>query len=151
MVYFTGDTHGSAFEVVRFCKRFNLTADDMLLSGMVRGMINMVAQSLNSKHLLLAAREALEKEDSISARLVLADLKINCLKIPDYQEIALLKEQFDRSNERFASSILSSIVGYYLSYNKCDYKFRAKLCSLFGFSEKKTMLETSKRLLEQGY
>ena len=31
MVYFTGDTHGSAFEVVRFCKRFNLTADDTIV------------------------------------------------------------------------------------------------------------------------
>ena len=31
MVYFTGDTHGSAFEVVRFCKRFKLTADDTIV------------------------------------------------------------------------------------------------------------------------
>ena len=31
MVYFTGDTHGSAFEVVRFCKRFNLTAADTVV------------------------------------------------------------------------------------------------------------------------
>lgn len=123
----------------------------MLLSGMVRGMINMVAQSLNSKHLLYAAKEALEKDDSISSKLVLAELKTNCLRTPDYQEIASLKDQLDRSNEHFASSILSSIVGYYLNYNRCDYRFRAKLCSLFGFSEKKTMIETSKLLLGQGY
>ena len=31
MVYFTGDTHGSAFGVVRFCKRFNLTAADTVV------------------------------------------------------------------------------------------------------------------------
>lgn len=134
-------------DVVSATKKFL----SMLLSGMVRGMINMVAKSLNSKHLLYASKEALEKDESISSKLVLAELKTNCLKIPDYQEIASLKDQLDRSNERFASCILSSIVGYYLSYNKCDYRFRAKLCSLFDFSEKDTMLETSKRLLEQGY
>ena len=31
MVYFTGDTHGSAFEVVRFCKRLKLTAEDTIV------------------------------------------------------------------------------------------------------------------------
>lgn len=134
-------------DVVAATKKFI----NMMLSGMVRGMINMVASSLNSRHLLCAAKEALEKENSISSKLIFMELKVNCLKIPDYQEIALLKNQLDQSSERFASSILSSIIGYYLSYNKCDYRFRAKLCSLFGFSEKKTMLETSKKLLEQGY
>ncbi len=31
MIYFTGDIHGSKFEVVRFCKRFNLTVDDTVV------------------------------------------------------------------------------------------------------------------------
>ena len=31
MVYFTGDTHGSASEVVRFCKRLKLTAEDTIV------------------------------------------------------------------------------------------------------------------------
>ena len=31
MIYFTGDIHGSSFEVVRFCKRFHLTSADTLI------------------------------------------------------------------------------------------------------------------------
>jgi 3-oxoacid CoA-transferase subunit A len=31
MIYFTGDIHGSGFEVVRFCKRFHLTAADTVV------------------------------------------------------------------------------------------------------------------------
>ena len=31
MIYFTGDIHGSSFEVVRFCKRFHLTSSDTLI------------------------------------------------------------------------------------------------------------------------
>ena len=31
MVYFTGDIHGSASEVVQFCKQFNLTAVDIVV------------------------------------------------------------------------------------------------------------------------
>ena len=31
MVYYTGDIHGSKFEIVRFCKRFNLTIKDVVV------------------------------------------------------------------------------------------------------------------------
>ena len=125
---------------------------DVLVSGMVRGMINKVAVSLNSPYLLPAAKEALLKENTISAKLILMDLKVNCLKTVDFQEITKLKEDLDNSkNTRFASCILSSIVSYYLSYNKCDYRLRAKLCAKFGFSEKEAQLKGQGRLLEQGY
>ena len=31
MIYYTGDIHGSKFEVVRLCKRFNLTKEDTIV------------------------------------------------------------------------------------------------------------------------
>lgn len=31
MIYYTGDIHGSKFEVVRLTKKFNLTKDDIIV------------------------------------------------------------------------------------------------------------------------
>ena len=31
MIYYTGDIHGSKFEIVRLCKRYNLTRDDIIV------------------------------------------------------------------------------------------------------------------------
>lgn len=31
MIYYTGDIHGQIFEIVRFCKRYNLTAEDTIV------------------------------------------------------------------------------------------------------------------------
>ena len=31
MIYYTGDIHGGKYEIVRFTKRMNLTADDVIV------------------------------------------------------------------------------------------------------------------------
>lgn len=122
---------------------------NLLVSGTARTMIHQVATSLNSEHLLLAAETSLEKDKSISSRLVLLDLKLNCLKKCDYNEIQILKKQLDDNKEEFASRIVDSIVGAYLNYNKCFYKTRAKLCTLCGYSQQNTLISSSQNLLDQ--
>ncbi len=119
---------------------------NMMLASMVRGMINKIALSLDSRHLLIAATESLEKDNSIASRLILLELKVNCLNQFTYQEIEDFKKELGQKNERFASGILSSIVSQYLKYNKCDYKLRSKFCNLFGFHERSVMLDNKKQL-----
>lgn len=120
---------------------------NMLVTGMARGMIHEVAVSLKSEHLLCAAEKALTTDSSISSKLVLMDLKLNCLNKVDYNEIYNLKKAFDRGNEQFASRILDSLVGYFLNYNNCDHALRAKLCALCGFSEQQQLISTHANLL----
>lgn len=120
---------------------------NMLVTGMARGMIHEVAVSLKSEHLLCAAEKALTTDSSISSKLVLMDLKLNCLNKVDYNEIYNLKKAFDRGNEQFASRILDSLVGYFLNYNYCDHALRAKLCALCGFSEQQQLISTHANLL----
>lgn len=116
-------------------------------TGMARSMIHEVAVSLKSEHLLSASTKALTVDPSISSKLVLMDLKLNCLNKVDYNEIYNLKKSFDGGNERFASRILDSIIGYFLNYNNCDHALRAKLCALCGFSEQKQLISTHANLL----
>lgn len=120
---------------------------NMLVSGMARGMVHQVAISLNSEHLLPAAQKTFTEDDSISSKLILADLKMNCLNKFSYDEIQSLKKTFESSNEMFASRILDSIIGHYLNYNKCDHGLRTKFCNLCGFSEQETILAQHKNLL----
>ena len=129
-------------EVVKATKKFI----NMMLAGMVRGMIGKIAASLDSKHLLPAASESLEKANSIATTLILLELKVNCLKLINYQEIEKLKKDFEQNNEKFAIGILTSIITHFLKYNKCDYRLRSKLCSLFEIPEQKTMIESRKQL-----
>lgn len=119
---------------------------NLLVSAMARGMVHQVAISLNSEHLLPAATKSFERDKSISSKLVLLDLKLNCLKICNYKEIQSLKKDFDTYNEKFASRILDSIVGYYLNFNRCDHALRSKLCSLCGLSQRQSFITTQRNL-----
>jgi len=130
-------------QIVASAKRFI----NYLISVAVRGMVHQIANSLNSIYVLPAAQKAFEGDLSISSKLVLMDLKLNCLNKPDYNEISGLMKVFNDSNERFAANILSSIVGYYLNYNKCDHTLRSKLCSLCGISEKHVLIENHNKQL----
>jgi len=120
---------------------------NILISGMSQGMVHQVAVSLNSEHILPVARQTLESDQSISSKLILVDLKMNCLNKFSYGEIQGLKKAFNSTNETFASRILDSIIAQYLNYNKCDKGLRAKLCNLCGFSEQQTFLSQQKNLL----
>lgn len=122
----------------------------MLISSMVRGMINMVASSLNSPLLLLAATEALAKENTISARLVIQELKLNYLKTPDYEELEKLNNELVKANNKFAQFVLSRIAAHYLRYNICDFKLRNRMCALFEFSEKKAFIMNQRTLSLEG-
>lgn len=127
-------------EIVMAIKKFV----QYLISGTVIGMLHQVAISLNSPYLLNTAEYVFNEDGSISSKLVLVDLKLNCLKKLNTREVIQLKELFDDNNERFASSILTSIVGRYLNYNRCDNATRSKLCIAFGLSRKQTLLESKK-------
>ncbi len=119
---------------------------NMLITGMARGMVHQVANSLNSEFLLKASSKVLEEDSSISSKLILMDLKVNCLKKLDYHEIKTLKSNFDEKKEKFASRILDSIIAHYLYYNKCEYTLRSKLCSLCGFREQEKLIASQKFL-----
>ena len=120
---------------------------NLLITGMARGMIHQVAVSLNSEHLLPAATQSYKEANSISSKLVLLDLKLNCLNRCNYQEIQQLKKSFTDSNETFASRIMDSIVGYYLNYHTCDHSLRDKLCSLCGLSQQQMIIAPKRNLL----
>ncbi len=120
---------------------------NMLVSGMARGMVHQVANALNSEHLLPAAQQTFEADDSISSKLILTDLKMNCINRFTYNEVRSLKNQLDSNKERFASRILDSIIAQYLNYNRCNRELRAKLCGLCGFSEQQAIVTQKNNLL----
>lgn len=120
-----------------------------LTAGMARGMIAQIASAFNSKHLLPAFEECLISDNSISAKLVYAELKVNKIKSINFNEIEMLKNSFEKNNEKFALCILSSIMSTYLNYNECDFRRRSKICSLFGFSERSSLISRQSNLLEE--
>ena len=130
-------------DIVAETKRFI----NYLISGTVRGMVHQVAQSLNSIYLLQPVEKVLSEDSSISSKLILMDLKLNCLNRFSYREVSDLKKSFSNSKEIFAENILGSIVGYYLNYNKCDHALRSKLCSLCGISERQALIDHQTKLL----
>lgn len=120
---------------------------NVLISGMARGMVHQVAVSINSEQLLIAATQALENDDSVSSKLVLLDLKLNCLNHFSFGEVESLKKRLERDNEVVASGIVDSIVGQYLNFNKCDQSLRSKLCSLCGLSQQQVLIASQQNLL----
>ena len=135
--------HISKEDVVRATRRFI----NVLISGMARGMVHQVAVSLNSEHLLLAATKSLESDNSISSKLVLLDLKLNCLNHFSFGEVQSLKRELDATNELFASRIVDSIVGQYLNFNRCDHSLRSRLCSLCGLSQQQALIASQQNML----
>lgn len=116
-----------------------------LMTSMVRGMVKQVAVSLNSEYLLPAANITFCEDESISSKLILAELKMNFLNKFNYNDIKDLRNAFSKNDELFALKILDAIINHYLNYNKCDQRLRAKLCNLCGFSENKLLIENKKK------
>lgn len=133
-------------KIVRATRKFVT----MLISGMVSGMVHMVASTMNSPFFLVAATEALANENTISSRLVLQELKMNHLKRPDVDALEKLNNELLKSNNRFAQFVLTNSVSNYLRYNQCDYKVRSRLCQTFKLSEKKSYLLSQKTLSIEG-
>jgi len=119
----------------------------MLVALMARSMIHLVSEALNSCNLIDAASFAYMDDQSISSKLILLDLKMNCLNDFDYIDVKKLRESFEDSKEEFAISIVDSIVGQYLNYNKCSHELRSKLSSLCGFKENKKFIASQRNLL----
>lgn len=120
---------------VELAKKFS----NVLTLGMVRGMVNKIAISINSKHLGVATKEALEAEKSVFAKLVLVDLYLNCFKQVSFDFVEDKKKSIEAektTSALIASGVLQQIVINYLDYNKCDFRLRQKLCDLFKLSEK---------------
>lgn len=120
---------------VELAKKFS----NVLTLGMVRGMVSKIAISINSKHLGVATKEALEAENSVFAKLVLVDLYLNCFKQVSFGFVEDKKKSIEAEKSTsalIASGVLRQIVVNYLDYNKCDFKLRQRLCDLFKLSEK---------------
>lgn len=121
------------------CKHIAKKIINMLALGLLRGMVNKIAVSINSTFLGVAAKNVLNAENSVFADLVLADLQLNCFKQPNFGAIEDLKERIEKNNDTtslVAKGVLNQIVVNYLDYNKCDYKLRQKLCALFSLTDK---------------
>lgn len=136
---FERSQHEKKIVTMAQCTQIAKNFSYLLTLGMVRGMVNKIAISINSKHLTVATKEALEVENSIFAKLVLADLYLNCFKQFSFdfvEETKKFVEGHKNTSSLIASGVLQRIVSNYLDYNKCDFKLRQKLCELFKLSEK---------------
>ncbi|MBR7082858.1 MAG: hypothetical protein IKI51_02455 [Clostridia bacterium] len=133
--------------IIRATKQFINT----LIAGMVRAMIHKIAVSFNSPIILPAVSEALENQGTIASELILTELKVNCLKQVTFPDIEKLSRKYEKDDEHFANSILSSIMANYLNENRCDYRLRDRICSLFGFSRSATLKKNQSLLTERGY
>lgn len=120
---------------------------NFLISGMASGMVHHIAKALNSDTLLPAATKSFEIDKTISSKLILLDLKLNCLNSFSITEVQKLKKDLDSANEKFASRILVSIVAHYLNYNRCNQGLRSKLCDLCGLSKQQTLIQNTRNLL----
>ncbi len=117
----------------------------LLLSRAVRGMINKIAASMNSRFLLPVAQDVFSSSDSISAKLVLQELRINCLKDFSPKEVVSLYDDLLKRKELLACGVLRASVAHYLNYNTCDFKLRAQLCEKFDLSNRAVFLSVQKK------
>ena len=156
IVFIEGDLVEVAYQRAVANKK-NITREDalrstrtfvkILVSGMASSMVHQVATSLNSKLLLPAVTTSFKDDSSISSKLVLLDLKINCLNSFNYYEVKHLRDCFESENEIYAARILDSIVGYYLNHRICTRALRQKLCHLCGFQEHNVLITNQHNLL----
>lgn len=112
---------------------------NLFIISTISAMINKIADSLNNKYVLPAAEQVFKNDTTISAKLVLLSLKINCLHTVSYPDVSSLKKALDENDEKFASQIVDSIIGHYLNYNKCSTSLRDKLCKLCNLSQTLTL------------
>lgn len=117
----------------------------LLLSNAVRGMINKIAASMNSRFLLPVAQDVFSSDSSISAKLVLQELRINCLKDFSPKEVTSLYDDLLKNKELLACGVLRASVAHYLNYNTCDFKLRAKLCEKFDLSSRAAFLSAQEK------
>ena len=115
----------------------------IILSSTIRGMISKIAISLNSEFLLPATTETFEESNKISSKLILAELKMNCLNKFSLNDLKKLDSELSK-NDEFARSILKSIVANYLKFNDCNYRMREKLCDQFELDKKNTFISSTK-------
>ena len=116
-----------------------------IVAGMTCGMIHKISRSLYNDALLVAVQETFSVSSSLSQKLILADLQFNVLKKPNISEVIKLSSEFkEGKSTQFAGTVLRSIVSDYLRHNKCGHNMRAQLCSHFGLSDKRALIEGSK-------
>jgi hypothetical protein len=117
----------------------------VIYATITRGVIYRIASSLRSDYLLPALTETFEKDDSISKKLILQEIKFNYLRTPNISEAIRILDEISSMNATFALSILQSTVGNYLIYNMCDNKTREKLSDTFNFDKRKALVEFEKQ------
>ena len=116
----------------------------VMMADAIRIMIHRIAVCFQNEALLPAIDETFSTKNSLSQRLVLQDLSFNLLKRPDVESALAFKNGLERKNEYFARTILQSIVAQYLRYNHCIRETRQRLCSGFGFSDNRVLVERQK-------
>ena len=122
---------------------------NIIIAGTASGMIHQIAKAIDNEHLLGAANASFSQNAAISSKLVLLDLKLNCFKKCNVDDIKKLRKVFTDAKETFAANILDSIVGHYLNYNECPTPQRDMLCSLCNFSKSQSLIETHKNKCAQ--
>ena len=104
-----------------------------LFAGAALSMISKIAFCLNNESLLPAIDEAFSKHPCSSQQLADCDLRVNKLKKFSVEDVIGWNGRLHRDKDWLTSTILRSIVAYYLRYNHCSTETRKKLCSEFKF------------------
>ena len=104
-----------------------------LFAGAARGMISKIAFCLNCESLLPAIDEAFAKKPCSSQKLADCDLRLNKLRKFTVDSVVNWYDKLRQDREWLTSTILRSIVAYFLRYNHCSTETRKKLCSVFEF------------------
>lgn len=115
----------------------------MMLSSMIRAIVKKIAISLNSEYLLIATTDTFQEKNTISTKLILQELKMNCLNSFSLSELKSLNTELSKTND-FARYILRSTVANYLKFNDCEYRLREKLCDEFELDKKCTFISSEK-------
>lgn len=113
-----------------------------LLAQFAMLMIHLISVSFGNEYALEAADEAIG--DSISGRLVLFDIEMNCLAKPKFDDLEKCFCEYQQRGLDFAGLTLKYITHEYLRFNKCGTAKRDHLCDLMHF-KKKNYLLNSKR------
>ena len=105
-------------------------------------MIRIIAISFVDMYSINAAEKAIGC--TVSGRLVLFDIKMNCLAKPNFKELEISYNEFKEKHLDFAEITLKYITHEYLRYNKCGTSQRDHLCSIMGFRKQNLLLDSKK-------
>ena len=118
-----------------------------LFAGAARVMISKIAFSLDNESLLPAIEEAFSQNPCSSQQLADCDLRLNKLRKFSVDDVINWYDKLRQEKEWLTSTILRSIVAYFLRYNHCSTETRKKLCSAFSFKYEDVLITREQQKL----